>query len=360
MMMRVLLASTSARKDPPPFSLQVQRARVASKQKLTARIARDNRDSGSAGVVRTLSRSPSPGTGVNYNDDSLYSQASHPSLSRRGGSSSPSTCPSPFHASHGLGRLHANTRTSCQLFPSATISTPTAAGAGAAAASGLVASAMACHKPKEYLLLQATQSVEKEVYAQHQREVMLAAKVVSTQHLLDEKMNRLEARRAAVEAGQRRVLLVKCLAAVLFIAKLQRQTQKMVDLTRSVARKAFLQRRSGIKIVNRFQLWHAIKRDTQRREFNAASERFIWKLILQMRISRKRKACKLLTYVLVDLKRRRDERKDKIQEIISKFLRQVRLVQRVIRSYLVCRQARVLMALAVWRRIEKQFVEVTN
>ena len=44
--------------------------------------------------------------------------------------------------------------------------------------------------------------------------------------------------------------------------------------------------------------------------------------------------------------------------MVSKFLRMVRLVQRVIRTYLICREARLLAGAVLWNKIEKKFVQV--
>lgn len=208
-----------------------------------------------------------------------------------------------------------------------------------------------CHQPSELIVARADERVRKQLTAKESREKHMSDLSQYIDRLIHLKLTRGERYAQQLENQKRQASLLKIVFAcnyIQLVSPLIEASKKRHDDSSHIDNAArFLQR--GMS------MWYVDRVNVRFSNFEKVISKYKWRLEMVIRIGQKRRAARVLTTYLIQ----RKDRKGQMSAIIHQFLKGVRRLQTMARSFIECKIHRIRSLERIWGDLEKQFILCT-
>mmetsp|Transcript_4991 Transcript_4991/g.6890 ORF Transcript_4991/g.6890 Transcript_4991/m.6890 type:complete len:569 (+) Transcript_4991:23-1729(+) len=206
-----------------------------------------------------------------------------------------------------------------------------------------------CHQPVELLLAKANCRQRHERKVRQLKEIKMEEKVKEIGDSIKNKFSRAERYAAILEEKQRQVSWLKLMKVLLYVQKagsLIRHRMDIHDKFKAVTSYAFMIRNVCLKWY--YKTMYLKYKLGFLRSLGGAEFPFR----LKFRIWRKRRAVQRIHAFIIN----HSNMKKRANVIIHNFLVSVRVVQRCIRNFLSCKEAKLMALSKIWLRMEAKYV----
>jgi hypothetical protein len=208
-----------------------------------------------------------------------------------------------------------------------------------------------CHQPSDLIVARADERVRKQITAKESREKHMTELSQYIDHLIQMKLTRGERYAQQLEEQRRQTMLLKIVYACNYIQNVSPVIEGFLRHKRANAQvdgaARFLQR--GMS------MWYEDRVNTRYTNFEKVIAKYKWRLQMVISIAQKRRASKIIRTYLIQ----RKDKKGQMSNIIHQFLKGVRRLQSMARSFIECKLYRIRSLDKIWGDLERQYILCT-